>query len=47
MPEQLKGASNTPEFEKYLKTFIKKKEREHRLKVVQEIAISASLMIAE
>ncbi len=47
MPEQLKGASNSPEFEKYLKTFIKKKERQHRLKVVQEIATSVSLMLAD
>lgn len=46
MPEHLKSAPNSKEFQKYLNNFVKKKERTHRRKVVQEIAASALLMIA-
>ncbi len=46
MPEQLKNAPNSKEFQKYLNDFIKNKERQHRKKVMQEIAASALLMIA-
>lgn len=46
MPEQLKNAPNSKEFQKYLNSFIKNKERQHRKKVMQEIAASALLMIA-
>ncbi len=46
MPENLKSAPNSKEFQKYLNNFVKKKERNHRRKVMQEIAASALLMIA-
>jgi hypothetical protein len=46
MPEHLKSAPNSKEFQKYLSNFVKKKERTHRRKVMQEIAASALLMIA-
>lgn len=46
MPEHLKNAPNSKEFDKYLKSFMKRKERQHRRKVLQEIATSALLMIA-
>lgn len=46
MPEHLKDAPNSKEFQKYLNGFIKKKERQHRRKVMQEIAASVALMIA-
>lgn len=46
MPEHLKSAQNSKEFEKYLSTFVKKKERQHRKKVAQEVLASALLMIA-
>lgn len=46
MPETLKNNPNSKEFNKYLNTFLKRKERQHRKKVVQEIAASALLMIA-
>ena len=46
MPEQLKNNPSSKEFQKYLQTFVKKKERQHRRKVMQEIAASVALMIA-
>ena len=46
MPEHLKSAPNSKEFQKYLNNFVKTKERNHRRKVMQEIAASALLMIA-
>jgi hypothetical protein len=46
MPEHLKSAQNSKEFQKYLNNFVKKKERSHRRKVAQEIVASALLMIA-
>jgi hypothetical protein len=46
MPDHLKDAQNTKEFENYLKNFIQRKEREHKVKVVQEAATSLSLMFS-
>lgn len=46
MPEHLKNTPNSKEFQKYLNNFVKRKERQHRKKVMQEIAASALLMIA-
>lgn len=46
MPEQLKNNPDSKEFNKYLNSFVKRKERQHRVKVMQEIASSALLMIA-
>ncbi len=46
MPEHLKNTPNTKEFQKYLQTFVKSKERQHRRKVIQEIAASVALMMA-
>lgn len=46
MPENLKNNTNSKEFQKYLQTFVKSKERQHRRKVMQEIAASVVLMIA-
>lgn len=46
MPEHLKNTPNTKEFDSYLKSFVKKKEQQHRKKVLQEIATSLALMIA-
>lgn len=46
MPEHLKNVPNSKEFQKYLNGFVKKKEKQHRKKVMQEIAASALLMIA-
>ena len=46
MPEELKNKPDSKEFNKYLNNFIKRKESQHRRKVMQEIASSALLMIA-
>lgn len=46
MPEHLKNAANTKEFEKYIKNFIKRKESQHRKKVLKEAATSLTLMLA-
>jgi hypothetical protein len=46
MPEQIKNKPDSKEFNQYLNSFIKRKERQHRRKVMQEIASSALLMIA-
>lgn len=46
MPEQLKNKPNSKEFNKYLKSFMKQRERSHRKKVLQEVATSLALMIA-
>jgi hypothetical protein len=46
MPEHLKNAQNTKEFDKYLSNFIKRKESQHRQKVLKEVASSLTLMIA-
>lgn len=46
MPEKLKNNPDSKEFKKYLNSFIRRKESQHRKKVVQEIASSALLMIA-
>lgn len=46
MPDHLKSAPNTKEFHDYLQNFLKKKEKQHRRKVVQELASTALLMIA-
>ena len=46
MPEHLKNTPDTKEFQKYLQTFVKKKERQHRKRVIQQIAASVALMMA-
>lgn len=46
MPEHIKSAPNSKEFQNYLNGFVKKKERAHRRKVVKEVVASALLMIA-
>lgn len=46
MPEQLKNQPNSKEFNKYLNSFLRKKERQHRHKVMRDIATSVALMIA-
>lgn len=46
MPEHIKSAPNSKEFQSYLNSFVKKKERAHRRKVVKEVVASALLMIA-
>jgi hypothetical protein len=46
MPEELKSAPNSKEFNRYLNTFVKRKERQHRKKVAQEVVAAALLMIA-
>lgn len=46
MPEQLKNNPDSKEFQQYLVNFLKDKERQHRKKVMREIADSVSLMIA-
>lgn len=46
MPEQLKNAPQSPQFQKYLTSFIKRKERAHRRKVMREVLSSVGLMIA-
>lgn len=46
MPEHLKDAPNSKEFDKYLQSFIKRKERTHRKNVMREIVTSISLMLA-
>ena len=46
MPEHLKNAPESEEFQKYLQSFIKRKEKQHRRKVLSEVAASLSLMIA-
>ncbi len=46
MPEHLKNTPNSKEFQKYLESFVKKKERQHRKKVVHEFATSVALMFA-
>ncbi len=47
MPEHLKHAQNTKEFDEYLKSFVKQRERQHRYKVLREIAASIALMTSE
>jgi hypothetical protein len=46
MPEHIKSAPNSKEFQQYLNNFVKKKERQHRKKVLQQVATSIALMIA-
>ena len=46
MPDHLKNAPNTKEFQKYLESFVKKHERQHRKKLLKEIVNTAFLMIA-
>lgn len=46
MPEHLKSAQNSKEYQSYLNNFVKKKERQHRLKVVKETFTAALLMVA-
>jgi hypothetical protein len=46
MPEHLKSAKNSKEFQSYLSNFIKTKERQHRQKVVKQFFASIFLMMA-
>lgn len=46
MPESLKNAPESKEFQSYIRNFVATKEREHRKKVLREIASSFALMIA-
>lgn len=46
MPEHLKNAPETKEFDNYLKNFVRAKEQQHRKKVMREIATSIALMMA-
>lgn len=46
MPEQIKNNPDSKEFHQYLQGFIQKKERQHRKKVMREIATSLALMFA-
>ena len=46
MPDHLKNAPNSKEFDKYLKNFMKRKMRLHRQKAVREIAGSIAFMIS-
>lgn len=46
MPEHLKDAPESEEFQMYLRSFIERKEKQHRRKVASEVVASLSLMIA-
>lgn len=46
MPEHLKDAPDTEEFQHYLRSFRERQEKSHRRKVVSEAVSSLSLMIA-
>lgn len=46
MPEEIKNKPESKEFQKYIQKFLRTKEREHRHKVLREVAASVSLMIA-
>ena len=46
MPEHLKSAPESEEFQSYLKTFVKQKEQLHRKKVLREAMTTLALMIA-
>lgn len=45
MPENLKNAPNSKEFDKYLRNFMKKKVRQHRRNTMREILSSVAAMI--
>ena len=45
MPDHLKNAPESKEFQKYLQNFMKKKERQHRKNILREVAASLSLML--
>jgi hypothetical protein len=45
MPEHLKNAPNSKEFDTYLKNFMKKKVRQHRHKYLKDALSSFALMI--
>ena len=46
MPDHLKDAQNTEEFQKYLTTFVKTKEKQHRRKIIKEVMTAFTLMMA-
>ena len=46
MPDHLKNTPESVEFNSYLKSFINRKEKEHRRKVISEAATTISLMLA-
>lgn len=46
MPEHLKSAPESKEFQSYLKGFVKEKEQLHRKKVLREAMTTLALMIA-
>lgn len=45
MPENIKNAPDSKEFDTYLKNFMKKKVRQHRRSYMREIANSVAMMI--
>ncbi len=46
MPEHLKDAPKTEEFQQYLRSFRERQEKLHRRRVASEVLASLSLMIA-
>lgn|GEM_PF-2914117 len=46
MPEHLKDAPETEEFQHYLRSFRERQEKQHRRRVASEVLASLSLMIA-
>lgn len=45
MPEHLKSTPDTKEFDHYLRSFVKTKERQYRRKVLREVAHSLSMIV--
>lgn len=46
MPDHLKNTPESAEFKSYLRSFINRKEKEHRKKVLSEAVTTISLMLA-
>jgi len=47
MPEHLKNAPDSPEFSRYLKHFLQRKEREYSKKVVSEAIATLAMVVAD
>lgn len=47
MPEHLKNAADSPEFSRYLKSFLQRKEREYSHKVVSEALSTLTMVVSE
>lgn len=47
MPEHLKNATDSPEFSRYLKSFLERKEREYSRKVASEAVATLAMVVAE